>query len=104
MTMVLWNRNAIVAIAAMLSAGALFPNTGQARPPQAFTEMQGPQSRQAGILPSTGSSLLLAAAGRDDWTSWGGALRGSSALRHGDRTRGDQAKMHRRQRPDFEQS
>src|SRR5215510_13523187 len=104
MTMSLWNRNAVVAIAAMLSAGALFPNVGQAKPFQAFTEMQDSQSRQAGILPTIGSGLLLASAGRDDWTAWGGALRGSPALRPSNRTRGDQAEMHRRQRSDFEQS
>ena len=44
------NKNAVVAIAAMLSAGALFSNVGQARPPQVFTEMQDFQSRQAGDL------------------------------------------------------
>ena len=74
--------NAVVAIAALLSAGALVPNVGQARPPQAFTGMQGFQSPQAGIMPSARNGLLIAATGRDDWTAWGGALRGSPALRH----------------------
>jgi hypothetical protein len=102
--MSLWNKNAVVAIAAMLSAGALFPNVGQARPPRAFTEMQDFQNRQAEILPSARNGLVMAAADRDDWSAWGGALRGSPALRHRDRTHHDQAEKPRRQRSDFEQS
>jgi hypothetical protein len=98
------NKNAVVAIAAMLSAGALFSNVGQARPPQASTEMQDFQSRQPGILPSARNGLFSAAADRDDWTAWGGALRGSPALRHSDRVHHDQAERPRRQRSDFEQS
>lgn len=96
--MSLWNKNAVVAIAALLSAGALFPNVGQARPPQAFTGMQGFQNPQAGIMPSARNGLLIAA------TGWGGALRGSPALRHSDRGHHDQAEKPRRQRSDFEQS
>lgn len=102
--MSMWNKNAVVAIAALLSAGALVPNVGQARPPQAFTGMQGFQSPQAGIMPSARNGLLIAATGRDDWTAWGGALRGSPALRHSDRGHHDQAEKPRRQRSDFEQS
>lgn len=102
--MSLWNKNAVVAIAAMLSAGALSPNVGPARPPQAFTQMQDFQSRQAGILPFARNGLLMDVANRDDWTAWGGALRGSSALRHSDRAHHDQAEKPRGQRSDFEQS
>jgi hypothetical protein len=98
------NKNAVVAIAAMLSAGALFSNVGQARLPQAFMEMQDFQSRQAGILPSARNGLLSAVADRNDWTASGGALRGSPALRHSDRAHHDQAEKPRRQRSDFEQS
>jgi hypothetical protein len=102
--MSMWNENAVVAIAALLSAGALFPDVWQARPPQAFTEMHDFQSAQAGIMPSARHGLLMAAADRDDWTAWGGALRGSPALRHSDRGHHDQAEKPRRQRSDFEQS
>ena len=101
--MTLCNKNTVVAIAAMLSAGALLPNVAQATP-QVFTELQDFQSRQAAILPSVGNGLLMAAADRDDWTAWGGALRGSPALRHSDHAQDHQDRTHRRPRSDFEQS
>ena len=102
--MSMWNKNAVIAIAALLSAGALFPNVGQARPPQVSTEMQDFQSPQAEIMSSARHGLLIAAADRGDWTAWGGALRGSPALRHSDRGHHDQVENPRRQRSDFEQS
>ena len=81
-----WNKHTAVAIAALLSVGVLLPNS------------------QAGISPSAGNGLLVAAADRDDWTSWGGALRGSPALRHSDHAQEHQDRTHRRPRSDFEQS
>src|SRR5262245_19885382 len=100
MTMSLWSKKSVVAIAAMLSAGALFPNIGQATLPPAITQMQDFQSRQAAILPSGYNGLLAASADQDDWTAWGGALRGSPELRHGDRSHDHQTEMPRRQRSD----
>jgi hypothetical protein len=71
MTMPLRNKNAAVVIAAMLSAGALFPSIGKATPAHAVAQVQNFQSYQAGFLPSDCEGLLVASADQDDWTAWG---------------------------------
>jgi NAD(P)-dependent dehydrogenase (short-subunit alcohol dehydrogenase family) len=104
MTMSLWSKPATTAMAVLLSAGVFFPSIGQAKPPRSFTQMQNAQSWQADTLPAANNALVVAAADREDWTGWGGALRGIPELRHGDSAHNQQAETRKRQRSDFEQS
>ena len=64
------NKHAVAAIVAMLSAGVITHAVQQIAPIEAAAEMR---------------RFQVAAASSDgDWTGWGGALRGSPALRHDD--------------------
>jgi hypothetical protein len=72
------NKKLAVATAAMLGAGGVFPSLAQAMPAQSLTD-----------VPSRYHALLLASADQDDWTAWGGAMRGSAALRHSDGAHND---------------
>jgi hypothetical protein len=96
--MSLWNKNAIAAIAALPSVTA-FHVIGQPMAHVVLEEMQGSESRSAAVPSSSLMQVLVASSQDDDWTAWGGAFRGSAALRHGDRERDDLAGQSSRRRP-----
>src|SRR5215510_1877164 len=97
--MSLWNKNAIAAIAALPSVAIASHVIGQPVAHAAPEEMQGSESRNAAITSSSLMQILVASSQDDDWTAWGGAFRGSPALRHSDRERDDLARQRSRRRP-----
>src|SRR5262245_42250675 len=94
--MSLWNKNAIAAIAALPSVAIASHVIGAHAVPE---EMQGSERRNAAVTSSSLMQILVASSQYDDWTAWGGAFRGSPALRHSDRERDDLARQRSRRRP-----
>src|SRR5262252_486505 len=94
--MSLWNKNAIAAIAALPSVAIASHVIGAHAVPE---EMQGSERRNAAVTSSSLMQILVASSQYDDWTAWGGAFRGSPALRHGDRERDDLARQRSGRRP-----
>ena len=97
--MSLWNKNAIAAIAALPSVATASHVFGQPMAQVVLEEMQGSESRNAAAPSSSLMQVLVASSQDDDWTAWGGAFRGSHALRHGYRERDDLAGQRSRRRP-----
>jgi hypothetical protein len=75
------NQTAAIAIAAMLSTGSISHALGVATSHGLVPEIQSSQSYAAG--PSYWKPQLVAYSAKDDWTAWGGSMRGTSALRGG---------------------
>ena len=82
--MSLRSKNAIVAIAALLSVGTASHVIGQPLSHLAPAELQATESRAAALPASSRAHVILASSQDDDWTAWGGAYQGSPALRHND--------------------
>ena len=81
--MIVGSKNAVAAIAAIFSAGAVTHVIGLRTPYGLCGEMHGFQTCAAGMVAS--DCLQAAASSKDDdWTAWGGAMRGSPALKHAD--------------------
>ena len=97
--MSLWNKNAIAAIAALPSVAIASHAIGQPMAHAVPEEMQGSESRNAAVTSSSLMQILVASSHDDDWTAWGGAFRGSPALRHGHREADDLAGQRSRRRP-----
>jgi|SRR5215470_2473750 len=77
-------KTSALAFVAMLSAEALTQLSGQPMPTGLSAEVQGYASYEGATLPSAGKRVLAVSANQDDWTAWGGAMRGSPALRNFD--------------------
>ena len=75
------NQTAAIAIAAMLSAGSISHALGVPTSHGLVPEIQSSQSYEAGLR--YWKPQLAAYSAKDDWTAWGGAMRGTSALRGG---------------------
>jgi hypothetical protein len=75
--MIMHGKTFIVAFVAMLSAGSL-AQLG-ATPNGLSAEIQG-VARYEGPTPPSGYQHVAVSAKQDDWTAWGGAMRGSPAL------------------------
>jgi hypothetical protein len=97
--MSLWNKNVIAAIAALPSVATASHVIGHPMAHMVLEEIKGSKSRSAAVPSSSLMHVLLASSQDDDWTAWGGAFRGSPALRHDDRERDDLAGQSSRRRP-----
>ena len=74
------SQSAGVVIAAMLSAGSISHTLGMPTSHELTQQMQSARSSDADI--GSWRPKLAADAAKDDWTSWDGAMRGTSALKH----------------------
>ena len=79
--MTMHGKTSALAFVAMLGAGGLAQLSGQPTPTGLSPRVQGFASDEAGTLPSASKPALEVSANQDDWTAWGGAMRGSPALR-----------------------
>jgi hypothetical protein len=76
--MTMHGKTFIVAFVAMLSAGNLAQL--RAAPNGLSAEIQGIARYEGPTPPSGYQHVLAVSAKQDDWTAWGGAMRGSPAL------------------------
>src|SRR5262245_65280953 len=82
--MIMGSKNAVVAIAAIFSAAAVTHVIGLRTPYGSCGEMHGFQTCASGMVSSDCLQAAAASSKDDDWTAWGGAMRGSPALKHAD--------------------
>ena len=82
--MITGSKNAVVAIAAIFSAGAVTHVIALRTPYGLCGEMLRFQTCAAGMLSSDCLQAAATSSKDDDWTAWGGAMRGSPALKHAD--------------------
>jgi hypothetical protein len=82
--MIMRRQIAVAATVTMLSAGAVTPLIEHRTPYEACAETQGLQGCETVMLSSDYKQVAAASSKEDDWTAWGGAMRGSPALRHDD--------------------
>jgi hypothetical protein len=82
--MIMRNKKAVVTIAAIFCAGAVTHAIGLRTPRGLCGEMQRFQTCAAGMPFSDCLQAAAASSKEDDWTAWGGAMRGSPALKHAD--------------------
>jgi len=82
--MIMGSKNAVVAIAAIFSAGAVTHVIGLRTPNGSCGEMHGFQTCASGMVSSDSLQAAAVSSKDDDWTAWGGAMRGSPALKHAD--------------------
>ena len=73
---------AVVATVAMLSAGAVTPLIVHQTPFGVWAETQGLHGYETVMRSPDYKQVATASSKDDDWTAWGGAMRGTSALRH----------------------
>ena len=78
--MTMHGKTSALAFVAMLSAGALTQLSGQPTATGLSPGAPGFASYEAGTPPSASKLVLAVSANQDDWTAWGGAMRGSPAL------------------------